>query len=56
MYTFSLGTGTSVAISGTWQPSPPGKEQKYELKANDVRIIGSADAEVSLHLESIKHV
>lgn len=56
MYTSSLGTGTSVAISGIWQPSPPGKEQRFELKAEDVRIIGSADAEVSPYLESIIHV
>ena len=48
MNTISLGTGTSVAISGTWQPSPPEKEQKHELKAKDVRIIGLADVEVSL--------
>lgn len=43
----SLGTGTSVAITGTWQAAPPEKEQPYELKAEAVKIIGAADAEVS---------
>lgn len=42
----SLGTGTSVAITGTWQAAPPQKEQPYELKAMAVKIIGAADAEV----------
>lgn len=45
---FSLGTGTSVAITGIWQPAPPQKEQQYELKAKSVKIIGTADAEVVL--------
>lgn len=40
-----LGTGTSVAITGIWQPAPPQKEQQYELKAKSVKIIGTADAE-----------
>lgn len=40
-----LGTGTSVAITGTWQSAPPQKEQPYELKAKAVKIIGAADAE-----------
>ena len=44
---YSLGTGTSVAITGTWQAAPPQKEQSYELKAQAVKIIGTADAEVS---------
>lgn len=43
----SLATGTSVLISGVWQLAPPGKEQAYELKADEVKIIGSTDAEVS---------
>ena len=43
----SLTTGTSVAIRGVWHPAPPGKEQKCELKADEVIIIGSTDAEVS---------
>lgn len=42
----SLGTGTSVAITGTWQAAPPQKEQTYELLANAVKVIGTADAEV----------
>ena len=42
----SLGTGTAVSINGTWQPAPPGKEQKYELKAKEVKIVGQVDAEV----------
>lgn len=40
-----LGTGTSVTITGIWQPAPPQKEQQYELKAKSVKIIGTADAE-----------
>lgn len=43
----SLTTGTSVAIRGVWQHAPLGKEQKCELKADEVTIIGSTDAEVS---------
>ena len=50
----SLATGTSVLISGIWQPAPPGKEQAYELKANEVKIIGSADAEVSATILSLR--
>lgn len=42
----SLGTGTAVAITGTWQAAPPQKEQPYELRAKTVKIIGAADAEV----------
>lgn len=41
-----LTTGTSVAIRGVWQQAPPGKEQKCELKADEVTIVGSTDAEV----------
>ncbi|CAD6569179.1 MAG: asparaginyl-tRNA synthetase [Alectoria sarmentosa] len=41
-----LGTGTSVAITGTWQAAPPQKEQPYELKAKAVKIIGAVDAEI----------
>ena len=44
---YSLGTGTSVAITGTWQAAPPQKEQPYELNAKAVKIIGAADAEVT---------
>ena len=43
---YSLGTGTLVAITGTWQAAPPQKEQPYELQAMDVKIIGAVDAEV----------
>ena len=42
----SLGTGTSVAITGTWLAAPPQKEQPYELRAETVKIIGTADPEV----------
>lgn len=42
----SLGTGTSVEITGVWQSAPPGKEQSHELKAEKVKILGVADAEV----------
>ena len=45
---YSLGTGTSVAITGTWQAAPPQKEQPYELRAKVVKIIGGADAEVGM--------
>lgn len=40
-----LGTGTSVAITGTWHAAPPQKEQPYELKAKAVKIVGAVDAE-----------
>ncbi|KAL8821587.1 MAG: hypothetical protein Q9191_007276, partial [Dirinaria sp. TL-2023a] len=40
-----LGTGTSVALTGIWQHCPPGKEQPYELKTQEVRILGPTDAE-----------
>ena len=42
----SLGTGTLVALTGTWQRSPPGKEQEYELQVGELDIIGPTDAEV----------
>lgn len=45
-----LGTGTSVRISGLWQPSPAGKEQASELRAQKVEVLGAADAEVSVFL------
>ncbi|KAL9124208.1 MAG: hypothetical protein Q9217_006437 [Psora testacea] len=38
-----LGTGVSVAINGFWQPAPRGAEQRYELKAEGVRILGPTD-------------
>lgn len=41
-----LHTGTAVEVTGEWKPSPAGKEQSYELKAQIVRIVGSVDAEV----------
>ena len=44
---YSLGTGTSVAITGSWQAAPARKEQPYELKATAVKIFGTTDAEVS---------
>ncbi|KAL8794146.1 MAG: hypothetical protein Q9195_003331 [Heterodermia aff. obscurata] len=40
-----LGTGTLVALIGTWQRSPPGKEQEYELQVEELNVIGPADAE-----------
>ncbi|KAF2760684.1 asparaginyl-tRNA synthetase [Pseudovirgaria hyperparasitica] len=39
-----LSTGTAVTITGRWQPSPSGKEQSYELYAQDVRIAGDNDS------------
>lgn len=44
---YSLGTGTAVTITGQWLPSPPGKEQSYELHADEVKLFGITDAEVS---------
>ncbi|KAL9098695.1 MAG: hypothetical protein Q9163_005688 [Psora crenata] len=38
-----LATGVSVAIGGLWEPAPRGAEQRYELKAEEVRILGPAD-------------
>lgn len=39
----SLSTGATVAISGIWQPAPEAAEQIYELKAEQVTMIGPAD-------------
>ena len=39
----SLGTGASVAISGKWQPAPPFAEQSYELKAEELHILGGTE-------------
>ena len=36
----SLGTGASVALSGKWQQAPQGTEQLYELKVEEVTILG----------------
>ncbi|KAI9738218.1 MAG: asparaginyl-tRNA synthetase [Cirrosporium novae-zelandiae] len=38
-----LSTGCAVELAGHITPSPPGLEQQYELKANDVKVIGEAD-------------
>ena len=35
-----------MLVGGVWQRSPPNKEQQHELKADEVTIIGPADAEV----------
>lgn len=57
LQSYSLGTGTSVAITGTWQAAPPQKEQLYELKATAVKIIGTADAEVrDLHCADLQYL
>ena len=45
-----LGTGTLVAIKGLWREAPKGKEQPFELEAEDVQIIGPADSEVRMAL------
>jgi asparaginyl-tRNA synthetase len=34
-------------VSGIWKACPPGKEQKHELQATAVRLVGEADPEVS---------
>ncbi|PGH18645.1 asparagine-tRNA ligase [Polytolypa hystricis UAMH7299] len=40
-----LTTGSTVEVSGSWQPCPPGKEQTHELHVKDVKVIGTADSE-----------
>ncbi|KAI9837820.1 MAG: hypothetical protein M1819_006754 [Sarea resinae] len=40
----SLSSGVAVKIEGSFQPSPPGKQQSHELHARGVRIVGEADA------------
>ena len=42
----SLATGAAVRITGVWQLAPPNKEQEYELLADNITIVGPADAEV----------
>lgn len=43
----SLGTGTAVVMSGLWAPAPPTSDEAYELRVDEVRILGPTDAEVS---------
>lgn len=43
----SLGTGTAVVMSGLWAPAPPTSGEAYELRVDEVRILGPTDAEVS---------
>lgn len=43
----SLGTGTAVVMSGLWAPAPPTSEEAYELRVDEIRILGPTDAEVS---------
>lgn len=43
----SLGTGTAVVMSGLWASAPPTSEEAYELRVDEVRILGPTDAEVS---------
>ena len=38
-----LGTGTMVAIRGLWREAPKGKEQPFELEAEDVEIFWTSD-------------
>ena len=35
-----------VAIKGQWRPAPSGKNQAYELQAEEVHVVGAADPEV----------
>lgn len=42
-----MGTGTAVVMSGLWQPAPPTSDEAYELRVDEVRILGPTDAEVS---------
>ncbi|MDP7417964.1 MAG: OB-fold nucleic acid binding domain-containing protein, partial [Desulfobacterales bacterium] len=39
-----VNTGAAVEVTGALVPSP-GKGQKWEVRANDIRVIGHADAE-----------
>ncbi len=41
-----VNTGTCLRISGIWAASPA-KGQSHELKADDIRIFGTSDLEVS---------
>lgn len=34
-------------MSGLWQPAPPTSDEAYELRVDEVRILGPTDAEVS---------
>jgi aspartyl/asparaginyl-tRNA synthetase len=43
---FRLSTGAAVSITGSWQPSPSGKEQSYELHAQAVKVLGENDSAV----------
>ena len=42
-----MGTGTAVVMSGLWAPAPPTSDEAYELRVDEVRILGPTDAEVS---------
>ena len=46
-------TGAAVEVTGALVPSP-GKGQKWEVRANDIRVIGHADAE-SYPLQKKRH-
>ncbi|KAK8168434.1 asparaginyl-tRNA synthetase [Phyllosticta citrichinensis] len=39
-----LSTGVGVAITGQWQPSPPGTQQAQELHAQHIRVLGENDS------------
>ena len=34
-------------MSGLWAPAPPTSDEAYELRVDEVRILGPTDAEVS---------
>ncbi|MDP7077774.1 MAG: asparagine--tRNA ligase [Desulfobacterales bacterium] len=48
-----VNTGAAVEVTGALVPSP-GKGQKWEVRANDIRVIGHADAE-SYPLQKKRH-
>ncbi len=48
-----VNTGAAVEVTGALVPSP-GKAQKWEVRANDIRVIGHADAE-SYPLQKKRH-
>ena len=41
-----LSTGAAVRLTGTWEPSPLGKEQSNELRVHHVQVLGDNDASV----------
>ncbi|KAI9791519.1 MAG: Asparaginyl-tRNA synthetase [Peltula sp. TS41687] len=54
-----LSTGTGVKITGRWERSPEGKKQRFELHADEVMVLGLADAKKyhsAEYLRTIPHL